>query len=147
MAAALAAQEIGDEQVRDAALRRAIAADSASDAWKQLARWMQTSAAGTASNDADLDKARAILVSETDPSRRAALNYFLGRYLALCGRWDEAVAFLQVAAVDPMIRFSDYQTLACAALRDRGVKPGGESQQATPKGDDHADRNGRPAAK
>ncbi len=135
LAAALTAQEIGDRQARDGALRRLLAADPAFDGWKELVRWLQASLDGPAPTAADVDKARDILALETDPGRRATLNYFVGRYLALRGQWDQAVEFLQIAATDPELRFSDFQTLACAALDAQGVKPGGQTQAAPPVSD------------
>ncbi|HEX5445599.1 MAG TPA: hypothetical protein VFW87_17360 [Pirellulales bacterium] len=135
LAAALAAHEIGDRQARDDALRRLVAADTAFDAWKQLAGWLQASLAADAPTATDLDQVRGILASETEQSRRAVLNYFLGRYLALRGQWDQAIEFLQVAASDPKIWFSDFQTLARAALRARGIKPGSQSPSAPPASD------------
>jgi hypothetical protein len=60
------------------------------------------------------------------------LNYVVGRYLALRGQWDEAVPFLQFAASDPYLRFTDTRTLACAALRDRGLTPDPERKLPSP---------------
>jgi hypothetical protein len=132
MAAALVAEEIGDRQARDDALRRvASSSDQAAVSWKKIAAWLQASVADAAP-PADLDAARGILASEANPALLAQLNYFVGRYLALRGHWDDAVPFLQFAASAPHLRFTDTRSLACAALRDHGLNPDAETKSPPP---------------
>ena len=134
LAAALVAQELGDTQARDNALQRVAALDDAQwSSWKELARWLQASIAAAPEDASDVDEARRILAAESDGRHRAALSYFIGRYLELCDRWKEAEPFMQAAASDPSVRFTITQTLASAALLDRGVKP--ESETKAPPAD------------
>ncbi|HEV7225746.1 MAG TPA: hypothetical protein VGN42_23770 [Pirellulales bacterium] len=147
VAAALIAHDLGDKQARDEALTRvAGVADPAFASWTKLARWLQASVADSAP-PADLDAARGILAAEPDPSWRVALNYFVGRYLGLRGQWDDAVPFLQFAASDPHLRFTDTRSLACAALRDHGLKPDPERELPSPHAAAKPDAAAKSAAK
>ncbi len=131
LAAALTAHELGDVQARDNAFQRIATLDESQwTTWKHTALWLQSAIAANPSEPADLDAVRRLLDAERDTSHRGPLSYFVGRYLELSDRWQEAVPFYQAVAAEPRLHFFQEQTLARAALYDHGLKPDDDKQAA-----------------
>lgn len=129
--AAAVAQQLGDGQARDAALRRVAGLEGAEVAtYRDVAQWLQKCVAGKPGEPADVASARQI-VAKASPSDRTGLSGIIGRFLDSIRQADEAVEFYRMAVAEPAGRFGASYAFICAVMRDRGLDP----------------REGRPAAK
>lgn len=129
--AAAVAQQLGDNQTRDAALRRVAGLEGAEVAtFRNVAQWLERRVAGKPGRPADVAVARQI-VEKAAPNDRTGLSGILGRFLDSLRQSDEAVEFYRMAVAEPAGRFGASYAFICAVMRDRGLDP----------------RQGRPAAK
>lgn len=124
------AQELGEVELRDQSLQRmARLKDPKAAPFRKAAEWVQAMLAADKQQRPDLAAAREIAAS-AEATDRTGVNCFIANFLDLTGRKDDAVAFYRAAIAEPAGRFTATYAYVCATLRDRGLMPAADADEA-----------------